>query len=78
MCNQKEDTTEHVLEFQTAETIYRIRAVVEIILDKVVGLMSLVTHKPSSWLKQSKNSLQILPVQITENCYLRLLQRFFK
>ena len=50
MCNQKEDTTEHVPEFQTAETIYRIRAVIEIISDKVVGLMSLVTHKPSSWL----------------------------
>ena len=25
ICNQKEDTTEHVLECQTAETVYRIR-----------------------------------------------------
>ena len=25
MCNQKEDTTEHVLECQTAETVYKIR-----------------------------------------------------
>ena len=24
-CNQKEDTTEHVLDFQTAETVYKIR-----------------------------------------------------
>ena len=25
ICNQKEDTTEHVLEFQTAETVYKIK-----------------------------------------------------
>ena len=25
ICNQKEDTTEHVLECQTVETVYRIR-----------------------------------------------------
>ena len=25
ICNQKEDTTEHVLECQTAKTVYRIR-----------------------------------------------------
>ena len=25
ICNQKEDTTEHVLECQTAETVYKIR-----------------------------------------------------
>ena len=25
LCNQKEDTTEHVLECQTAETVYKIR-----------------------------------------------------
>ena len=25
ICNRKEDTKEHVLEFQTAETVYRIQ-----------------------------------------------------
>ena len=25
ICSQKKDTTEHVLEFQTAETVYKIR-----------------------------------------------------
>ena len=25
ICNQKEDTTEHVLECQTAETVYKLR-----------------------------------------------------
>ena len=55
---------------------------VEIRFDKVVdhlfiGSMSLVTQEALPWLAPSREILQIWPVQIAQNCYLRLLQRFF-
>ena len=42
-----------------------------------INFMSLVTHEAPLWLSPNWEILHIWPFQMSQNCYVRLLQRFF-